>query len=115
MNTQAFRLGRQVVADPNNMPEFAQETSAAVSSQKRLTRAAQALIDATGANGELRRLLEIRVPQLIAYQNGAYARRYVDFVARVRQAEQAAMPRPDTPRRGGGALPVQADGLQGRV
>ena len=46
-----------------------------------LSAEARALVDAAGATGELRRLLEVRVPELIAYQNAAYARQYVDFVA----------------------------------
>ena len=51
-----------------------------------------ALVDRVGADGELRRLLEIRVPELIDYQDERYARAYVDFVARVRAAERAAVP-----------------------
>ena len=39
-----------------------------------LSAEAAALVSATGAQGELRRLLEIRVPELIAYQDAAYAR-----------------------------------------
>jgi indolepyruvate ferredoxin oxidoreductase len=49
-------------------------------------------VDAVGADGELRRLLEIRVPELIEYQDAAYARSYVEFVTRVRDAERAAVP-----------------------
>jgi len=41
---------------------------------------------------ELRRLLEIRVPELIGYQSAAYASEYVGFVRRVREAEAAAVP-----------------------
>jgi indolepyruvate ferredoxin oxidoreductase len=40
----------------------------------------------------LRRLLEIRVPDLIAYQDEAYAERYAGFVALVAQAERRATP-----------------------
>ncbi|MFL5802260.1 MAG: indolepyruvate ferredoxin oxidoreductase family protein, partial [Roseiflexaceae bacterium] len=68
MNTQAFRLGRRVVANPAELPQQVPEHTAAAS-QATITPAARALIDAVGASGELRRLLEIRVPQLIAYQN----------------------------------------------
>jgi len=61
-----------------------------------VTKAAHKLIDSVGADspldGELRRLLEIRVPSLVAYQNVAYARQYVGFVAQVRAAERAAVP-----------------------
>ena len=54
--------------------------------------AAQAMIDSLSADGELKRLLEIRVPELIAYQNEDYARRYVEDVKRVYWAEQASCP-----------------------
>src|SRR5207249_9867 len=53
---------------------------------------ARALVDSAGADGELRRLLAIRVPELIEYQDAAYARSYVEFVTRVRDAERAATP-----------------------
>src|SRR5262249_40389234 len=56
------------------------------------TAEARAMVDAVGADGELRRLLEIRVPELIEYQDAAYARSYVEFVTRVRDAERAAVP-----------------------
>jgi indolepyruvate ferredoxin oxidoreductase len=54
--------------------------------------AARALIDAVGAAGEVLRLLEIRVPELIAYQDEAYAREYVELVRRVARAEADALP-----------------------
>jgi indolepyruvate ferredoxin oxidoreductase len=49
---------------------------------------AREIVDATGAEGELRRLLEIRVADLIGYQDAAYARRYAADVMRV-AAEEA--------------------------
>jgi len=93
MNTQAFRAGRLLVADPawvktlkrHRMGQM--ETPTAV-----LSPPARALVDAVGASGELKRLLEIRVPELIDYQDERYAREYADYVARVRAAEQAAAP-----------------------
>jgi indolepyruvate ferredoxin oxidoreductase len=57
--------------------------------------AARAIVDSVGAHGErseLRRLLEVRVPDLIAYQDEAYARRYGDVVKRVVVAEKRATP-----------------------
>src|SRR5439155_14125563 len=42
--------------------------------------------------GELRRLLEIRIPELIDYQDPSYARQYVEFVKRVAVGERAAVP-----------------------
>jgi indolepyruvate ferredoxin oxidoreductase len=90
MNTHAFRLGRRIVARP---AEAAQRTEAP-GAEPTLSPEARALVDSVGApeGSELRRLLTIRVPELIAYQSAAYARRYVDFVARVRRAELAAAP-----------------------
>ena len=40
----------------------------------------------------MKRLLEIRVPDLIDYQDDAYAKRYADVVKRVMAAEQKAVP-----------------------
>jgi indolepyruvate ferredoxin oxidoreductase len=91
MNTDAFRLGRRAVADPVWLRSALQEHPSAVQASPARTSAAQAIIDTVGAVGELQRLLEIRIPELIAYQNVAYARQYADFVRTVRVAEQAAV------------------------
>ncbi|NEA24029.1 hypothetical protein G3I70_16260 [Actinomadura bangladeshensis] len=48
------------------------------------------LVDASGADGELARVLRIRVPDLAAYQDLALAKRYLDAVMRVARAERAA-------------------------
>ena len=92
MNTQAFRAGRLAVADPAWLATIKRPRAGAVKTAAALTAKARALVDAVGATGEFRRLLEVRVPELIAYQDAAYARRYVDFVARVAAAERAAAP-----------------------
>ncbi len=65
--------------------------------------------------GELRRLLEIRVPELIAYQDARYAASYVDFVRPRAGGRAGGGARRDAAERGRRALPLQADGLQGRV
>ena len=91
-NQHAFRAGRLAVADrkwlasQNIQPESSLEVAIEPSA------AAQAMIASLAAEGELKRLLEIRVPELIAYQNEAYARRYMDDIKRVHKAEQAACP-----------------------
>jgi indolepyruvate ferredoxin oxidoreductase len=92
MNTQAFRAGRLLVADPTWVSTLTRHRLGEVETTAPLTAAARALVDRVGADGELRRLLEVRVPELIDYQSERYAREYVDFVARVRAAEQAAVP-----------------------
>jgi indolepyruvate ferredoxin oxidoreductase len=93
MNTQAFRAGRLLVADPAWLATVKSKRMGAVETTTApLTAAARALVDRVGADGELRRLLEVRVPELIDYQDERYARVYVDFIARVRAAERAAVP-----------------------
>jgi indolepyruvate ferredoxin oxidoreductase len=94
-NLAAFRWGRLAVADPaaveaamaaNSPPSVARERAAGVGET------ARRLIDSAGAEGELRRLLEVRVPDLIDYQDAAYARQYVHFVAHVARVEQEKTP-----------------------
>jgi indolepyruvate ferredoxin oxidoreductase len=93
MNTQAFRAGRLLVADPNWVSTLKRHRLGEVeTTMAPLSAESRALVDRVGGDGELRRLLEIRVPELIEYQSERYARDYVDFVARVRTAEQAAVP-----------------------
>ena len=76
-NLQAFRRGRQYVTDP-----------AAVLAAAGLSRPA-----ATGpAESPLDRLVRTRSEDLTAYQDDAYAARYLDVVERVRAAEQDKTP-----------------------
>ena len=88
-NQHAFRAGRLAVAEPDWLESLKIEKAGAIEAAAEPSAAARALIDGAGAEGELKRLLEIRVPELIAYQNEAYARRYVEDVRRVRAAEEA--------------------------
>jgi indolepyruvate ferredoxin oxidoreductase len=92
MNTQAFRVGRLVVADPSWARTVERSRAGAVASRAELGPDARALVESVGAAGELRRLLTVRVPELIAYQDVAYARRYVELVGRVAGVERAAVP-----------------------
>jgi indolepyruvate ferredoxin oxidoreductase len=82
-NLAAFRWGRAVIAQP----ELAQELLHSTPEPPEVSERAAAIIDATGAQGELRRLLEIRVPDLIDYQSERYARRYAEKVAEVARVE----------------------------
>jgi indolepyruvate ferredoxin oxidoreductase len=92
MNTQAFRAGRLLVVDPAWVKTITRQRLGQVDVARTLTPAARALVERVEGGGELRRLLEIRVPELIDYQDERYAREYVDYVARVRAAEQATVP-----------------------
>jgi len=93
MNVLAFRWGRMAVVDRKHVEAaVAQATAQAVEAPRVLSAEARALVDRVAASGELQRLLEIRVPELIAYQNAAYAGEYVDFVRRVVQVEVERAP-----------------------
>lgn len=88
-NIQAFRVGRQVVVDPAWADRLVTSRAAAAEpAAPVLTPGIRAMVDATGATGETRQLLEIRVPDLVAYQNEAYAKQYADFVAMVWKQER---------------------------
>lgn len=87
-NLQAFRLGRKLAYEP--MLSGEPDASNATSSQPegRHSSTAAALIETVPSpSAELLRLLNIRVPDLIDYQSAIYARRYVDFIMQVRNAE----------------------------
>jgi indolepyruvate ferredoxin oxidoreductase len=88
-NVQAFRRGRQYVADPEAFAS-AVATLAPSAAAHEPTIAERAIIDAAGSapGSELQRLITTRVPDLAAYQSLRYARDYAEFVARVREAEQ---------------------------
>jgi indolepyruvate ferredoxin oxidoreductase len=93
-NLAAFAWGRACVTAPDLVArlETPAEAAARAHAPKPPDRAARALVDSVSPDGELRRLLEIRVPELIAYQSRAYATRYVEFVRKVLAAERARTP-----------------------
>ncbi|MFC7618169.1 DUF6537 domain-containing protein [Actinokineospora soli] len=72
MSIAAFHAGRAAVADPSWLAG-APVATAAVSSPLPLDE----------FSGELRRLLEVRVPDLVGYQNAAYASEYLSVVRSV--------------------------------
>ena len=93
MSLAAFRWGRMVVVDRAFVEaEIAKHKAGGSVIQfhavPKLSAAARAIVDAIGAQGEVKRLAEIRVPELIAFQDEAYAQRYADVVKRVVAAEQ---------------------------
>ena len=89
MNAQAFRAGRLAVVDPAALERRRTPRLGAVRIAPALSAEARSLVDFVGARGELRRLLEVRVPELIEYQDLHYARAYAEFVARALAAEPA--------------------------
>jgi indolepyruvate ferredoxin oxidoreductase len=101
-NTQAFRYGRLWIADPERLrrvieppPTSADEeiTARRAGLPTRHRDAYDALMArVTGWDEELRRLLAVRVADLIGYQDPGYAGRYLDRVESARAREQEALP-----------------------
>jgi indolepyruvate ferredoxin oxidoreductase len=90
-NLAAFAWGRAVVAAPDAVRSVLEGAAdhAALAAAPVLEGPALEIVDATGAQGELRRLLEVRVPELIAFQGAALARRYAEEVMAVSEIETA--------------------------
>jgi indolepyruvate ferredoxin oxidoreductase len=83
-NLTAFAWGRACVAAPDAVAALTPPPTTVVSTGP--SPESRALVARVGApaGSELERLLELRVPELVAYQSAAYASRYVAFVAEVR-------------------------------
>ncbi len=96
MGLLAFQWGRMAVVDADfvrrRIAELDASAAPAAAAPPALDAQARRIVDAVGARGEVARLLELRVPDLIAYQDAAYAQRYADVVRRVLQAERHAVP-----------------------
>jgi len=91
MNLEAFRWGRLVVADRARVDAALKrddEATLAVRPVEALSPQARELVARAGATGELQRVLQVRVPELIDYQNAAYAERFVDLVKAMHDAER---------------------------
>ncbi|MEU8200909.1 indolepyruvate ferredoxin oxidoreductase family protein [Streptosporangium sp. NPDC049046] len=86
----AFHWGRAVVAAPEAV---AAVTRPAVPAAPLPDRSAAQLVDAVAEpGGELHRILTVRVPDLVAYQNARYAAGYVDAVRAVLAREREVFP-----------------------
>jgi len=92
-NLAAFAWGRAVVAAPDAVEEATRPPESVVPLRE-LSERERELVDLAvdGDRDELRRLVEVRVPELVAYQDEHYARRYAEAVRRVHVAEQERTP-----------------------
>ena len=92
-NLAAFAWGRAVVAAPDAVAQATRPPESAVA-QRELSESERELVTlaVNGDQGELRRLVELRVPELVDYQDEDYARRYAETVRRVQVAEQERTP-----------------------
>jgi indolepyruvate ferredoxin oxidoreductase len=87
-NIQAFRRGRQAVSDPDGLAGVLAPWSGQGTSTRTASPADLALVDTVPAcTDTLRQVLTLRVPDLVAYQNRAYAEKYVASVREARHAE----------------------------
>jgi indolepyruvate ferredoxin oxidoreductase len=103
MNLQAFRWGRLYVQDgaavERQLRQLAVPPEAVPTPPRQLeshrpeaVAAAGELLASSGFVGEVRRLAEIRIPELILYQSSAYARQYVQFIRKVVAVEESRTP-----------------------
>src|SRR5262249_31913762 len=101
-NLQAFRYGRLQAADPERVralvepprPTFEEERARVLARLGgRSAHAYVSLLDrCAGLDAEARRLLAVRIGELIDYQDARYAGRYVDAVLRVAAREREVVP-----------------------
>ena len=87
-NIQAFRRGRQAVSDPIGLANALESAVRQNAPTPALSAADLALIETVPVCSDtLREVLQVRVPDLVAYQNRAYAEQYVALVRGARAAE----------------------------
>ncbi|MGE5049778.1 MAG: indolepyruvate ferredoxin oxidoreductase family protein, partial [Deltaproteobacteria bacterium] len=89
-NRLAFRWGRRWVSDRAAVEEAARAEATVLPMAPKPPANVAALTEPFA--GELRRLLDIRAPDLASYQDLAYARTYLEFVKQVASREQEVMP-----------------------
>ncbi|CAM3917567.1 indolepyruvate ferredoxin oxidoreductase family protein [Kibdelosporangium persicum] len=83
-NLQAFRRGRQAVADPQTLEALLVPPAVQTPVHPSADRIAR-IVNAP-AGSELARLVRLRVSDLIGYQNERYATEYATFVEQIRSA-----------------------------
>ena len=90
-NVQAFRRGRQAVADADAVSATISSLHGASTSAPEPSEHAMSVVRARGVDDELLRTVAIRYDELIAHSDERYAREYLDIVERVhRSAGQVA-------------------------
>ena len=84
-NTQAFRRGRQVVADADAVTAVLAALHGSSSSEITPSDAALRVVDGLGVTDDLARTIAIRYDELFAYADERYAREYLGVVTRVHE------------------------------
>jgi len=89
-NLAAFAWGRATVAAPDAIEEATRPEPEPLHELDHFERS---LVDSLAAEDtELRRLLEVRVPELVAFQDRAYAERYAEALRALKAAEEERAP-----------------------
>lgn len=103
-NIQAFRHGRMWVQEPGRLSRLIDPPAPGFRVQRELSAARLAgrqqpayerlnrKVDEAGTGDEVRRLLAVRLAELVDYQSPAWAERYLDVVLGVQAHETQAMP-----------------------
>ncbi|RFU21968.1 indolepyruvate ferredoxin oxidoreductase family protein [Geodermatophilus marinus] len=93
-NLQAFRRGRQAVSDPEGLEAALTPATGAGTPQPVRSRTARRLaaLVRSEPGSPLEHLVDVRVADLVGYQDAAYAERYARAVERVRAAEADRVP-----------------------
>jgi indolepyruvate ferredoxin oxidoreductase len=91
-NSLAFRWGRRWVAERGAVEAATRAEATVLARPPKPSADLDGLLAGAGFAGELRRLVEIRAPDLASYQDVAYARSYVEFVRQVAVREQERAP-----------------------
>lgn len=90
-NIMAFRTGRKLILNPELITEI--ESLHQVDTKSlQLDKQSKTLLRPLNLKGNLQKILELRVPELIAYQNSSYAKEYIDYIQKVIKKEQAIKP-----------------------
>ncbi len=94
MNTEAFRLGRRLAADPELAAEIEIDTPT-TESPPALSAAHSELLASIDTDEALAETLAWRIPELVAYGGRSWVARYLETVGLVRRAEVAVPGRSD--------------------
>jgi indolepyruvate ferredoxin oxidoreductase len=86
-NLAAFVWGRALIAAPDEIERLTRPADRGPAVPEPSERELELIESVAQEEGELRRLLELRVPELVAYQDLAYAERYLHFVSKVPDPE----------------------------
>ena len=89
-NQDAFNIGRKIVSDPKWTASLDLYRSGNIDVKPELDNISKTIIKKISKpDDELKRILEFRVPELIAYQDEAYAKEYISFVKKIHHAEKS--------------------------